>query len=920
MKCAIAIFLTAAAGLAANPDFSTGQAARLVIGQPLFDAQTGVASATVVGAVSGLAYANNMLFVADANRVGAAPVNNRVLIFQNLSDQLPAPTAALPYTTICPACVGTANIVLGQPDFTTITPTPCVNPATATLAPACPADVPLTPTATGLRTPTSVATDGVHLVVADTDNNRVLIWNHIPTSNQQPADVVVGQPDFTSAGVPPGFVPTAASLRGPQGVWLQDGKLYIADTQNNRVLVYNSIPTTNGASADVVLGEPNFTTYVQIDIAQQTTSAAADNLLNPVSVTSDGQRLFVSDLGYNRVLIWNSLPTSNQQPADVVIGQPDMTASVPNNSYTTNSSGVESQVLCASTGVDSNNNPTYPALCNATLSFPRYALSDGTRLYIADGGNDRVLVFNTIPVTNGAAADYVLGQVGGGIDQASTAADSLRTPLSLAWDGTNLYVADTFNQRIMVFTPMEQDLPYSAVRNAASLNIYAVGAVTLGGTVAAKDTVTVTIQGTSYTYTIQTNDDFTAVVNGLVALINAGSGDPNALATPNPVTQGILLTARVPNTAGNSITLATSVSSNAQIMATASGPRLAGGGDAGSIAPGTLVTIMGNNLSDGVAAANLTQNLPAKLGGVQVYFNGVRAPLLYVSPTQINAQMPFSTIDTSTANAWVRIEHADGSVSATNAEAVNMVAANPGIFTLASMLTDPRPGLVLHGSSYAAGTVSVDGTINAGDVGTITINGRAYTYTVQASDTLETVRDGLIAAMSGDPEVQALPSSAFTRILLRARAAGTAGDGIPYTAAVTPGGKLLLTATSSALCCASTGGALVTSDSPAVPGETIMVYATGLGLPVLTSDAIPYVITGEPYEGPADNTPNVFVSSLAGGLTANVLAAGLMPGTIGLYQVLLELNSTLPTNPLTQITIAQGFYVSNIVTFPVQAP
>jgi len=51
----------------------------------------------------------------------------------------------------------------------------------------------------------------------------------------------------------------------PQGVWIQNGKLYVADTQNNRVLIYNSIPTANGAAADVVLGAPNFTTFVEPD-------------------------------------------------------------------------------------------------------------------------------------------------------------------------------------------------------------------------------------------------------------------------------------------------------------------------------------------------------------------------------------------------------------------------------------------------------------------------------------------------------------------------------------------------------------------------------------------------------------------------------------------------------------------------------
>ena len=44
------------------------------------------------------------------------------------------------------------------------------------------------------------------------------------------------------------------------------------------------------------------------------------------------------------------------------------------------------------------------------MDFPRFALSDGTRLFVADGGNDRVLIYNTIPTQNAAAADVILGQ------------------------------------------------------------------------------------------------------------------------------------------------------------------------------------------------------------------------------------------------------------------------------------------------------------------------------------------------------------------------------------------------------------------------------------------------------------------------------------------------------------------------------
>ncbi len=90
------------------------------------------------------------------------------------------------------------------------------------------------------------------------------------------------------------------------------------------MLIWNTIPTANNQAADLVLGEPNFTTAPAATVSDL--PATASNLFSPVAVTSDGKRLFVTDLGHNRVLIWNSIPTQNGQAADVVVGQPDMTS------------------------------------------------------------------------------------------------------------------------------------------------------------------------------------------------------------------------------------------------------------------------------------------------------------------------------------------------------------------------------------------------------------------------------------------------------------------------------------------------------------------------------------------------------------------------------------------------------------------
>jgi hypothetical protein len=306
------------------------------------------------------------------------------------------------------------------------------------------------------------------------------------------------------------------------------------------------------------------------------------------------------------------------------------------------------------------------------------------------------------------------------------------------------------------------------------------------------------------------------------------------------------------------------------------------------------------------------------LGGVQVYFDGIRAPLLSVGPSEIRAQVPWEVNDSNSITAWARIQRPNGVTINTAAVAVPVIAQNPGILA-DEEAADPRPGRVLHFSSQATGTVSVDGTANANDVATIIIEDREYTYTVQQDDTLEKIQQALIDLINGNPEekVEAFRSGLFTRIRLRAKVQGPEGNGIPISTRVNDGAQVILTATNSELCCANIAGARVTEQNPALPGETIVVLATGLGI-VTPEDAKGSLATGFRYKGPALNTPLEFVSSLAGGKTANVLYSGIAQGLIGVYEVHLELNSDLPSNPRTQITIAQDIYVSNIVTFPVR--
>jgi hypothetical protein len=903
-----------ASGQTQTPVFSTGQAARIVVGQVNFTEADYGATSTLIGSPAGVAYANGVLWVVDANRLAATPSNNRVLRFSDTSTY-PTPTEdPTVFGSTCGVCRGKASLVLGQPDFVS---------SDASGGPS------------GMRNPTGVATDGTVLVVADTDNNRVLIWLTLPETNGQPADVVVGQPNFSQ--VTTTVPPTATSLRGPEGVWVANGKLYIADTQNNRILIYNKIPTTNGAAADVVIGQPNFTTFVQIDLTKATQNPTAANMEDPVSVTTDGQRMYVSDLGQNRVLIYNTIPTTNGASADVAVGQPNMTSSISNYVYVGpvypasptydadgNPEGLTPE-LCQSNGTDSDGTLLWPDRCAATLAFPRYAYSDGTRLFISDGGNDRILIFNTIPTASGTRADIILGEpdeFSDNTDENPDGTDAFQTPTGFAWDSVNqnLYVSDTFNRRVTIFSPGIANVPLGNVRNAASLYIYAIGSVVIGGTINAKDTVSITVDSATYTYTVVSTDTLETITDNLVNLINKAP-DPNVIASADDTTDTVILTAIVAGANGANITYSTSVSANAQVTAGPAGTNLSIYlQNPTSIAPGTVIVIYGQSLCDSTGTGDLTQTyLPFTLANCQVYVDGVRVPLLYVSPTQINAQMPWYVTDRTSISLYVRDIHADGSISVTSPVPVTIPPQNPGIF--AQNGNDPRPALIYHGSSYAIDTVFISGTILAGDIGTITVGNSTYSYTVQSTDTLYTIETALINLINGghDPNVTASAVDEYNEILLTAILPGPAGEGTSITAAVsgtnaTPG--LALSANNTVMCCDNIEGAPVTNANPAQPGEILYLLATGLGVTSQNDQD-----TGQVFQSTAPHPPAYPIDSIiAGGTSAQLISTSLVPGTVGVYWVQIQLAYNQADDLLTQFHIGQQSNVSNIVTFPVVAP
>ena len=134
-------------------------------------------------------------------------------------------------------------------------------------------------------------------------------------------------------------------------------------------------------------------------------------------------------------------------------------------------------------------------------------------------------------------------------------------------------------------------------------------------------------------------------------------------------------------------------------------------------APGAIMTILGTNFSDAVYDGSATYPLPTVLGRTSVSVDGIQAPLYYVSPTQINFEMP-SAVLTSGGNVVVSNGAPGFRVSPSDKAALSIV--DPGVFVtpdrraaaLNGDLTPHTPGyLILYLTGQGPVTPAVaDGT------------------------------------------------------------------------------------------------------------------------------------------------------------------------------------------------------------------
>lgn len=296
---------------------------------------------------------------------------------------------------------------------------------------------------------------------------------------------------------------------------------------------------------------------------------------------------------------------------------------------------------------------------NAELSSPAGLASDSAgNIYIADYGNSTVRKVTTKGIISTIAGTGTYGYSGDG-GPANKAL--LAHPVAVAVDPAgNIFISDQGNLNIREITT---DGNIHTIVTNVSAQFIAVDAA---------DSIYYCNQNNSTVVKILANGtQFVIAGNGIAGF--SGDGGPATSAQLN-YPEGISIDTSgnvyVADYANMAIRMLSPVPSSITAVNAASGVGMA-------VAPGEIISIYGTSLGPPAPAVQQagTNGFGSSLSGTTVSFNGVDAPLLYVSGTQINAIVPYEMSNATMAN--VSVNYQGQSVAAAN---VPIVTQYPAFF------------------------------------------------------------------------------------------------------------------------------------------------------------------------------------------------------------------------------------------------
>jgi uncharacterized protein (TIGR03437 family) len=330
---------------------------------------------------------------------------------------------------------------------------------------------------------------------------------------------------------------------------------------------------------------------------------------------------------------------------------------------------------------------------NAELNSPAGLVVDPAgNVYIADYGNSTVRKVDTSGMITTVAGTGTWGNSGDG-GPANKA--TLAHPVALAIDTAgNIYIADPGNLNVRKITT---DGNIHTIISKLDVESIAVDAA---GSIYYPNYLNSTIEKI-----LSNGTQFTIAGNGTVGF--SGDGGPATAAQLN-MPYGVAVDSSgnvyVADFANMAIRQLTPAVSTVTAVNAASGVGLA-------VSPGEIIALYGQSLGPPAPATQQPDEngyYGTQLAGATVSFNGVNAPLTYVSASQINAIVPYEVANTTMTTIQVNYQ---GQNMASQTLPVVVVA--PGIFTANSSGVGPASVINQDGSVNSATNQALPGTVIA---------------------------------------------------------------------------------------------------------------------------------------------------------------------------------------------------------------
>jgi trimeric autotransporter adhesin len=572
-------------------------------------------------------------------------------------------------------------------------------------------------TSAQLLSPGATAMDAAgNVYIADTLNNRI---RKIDTSGKASTFAGTGIPGFSGDGL----AATSAQMLLPVGVSVDIyGDVLIADSGNNRirkVAPNGNISTIAGTGVYNYAGDGG-----------PATSAA---LANPECVRSDASgNLYIADTDNDRIRRINGSgiisTIAGGNGASYGDGGPAISAQLAapacvavdasNNVYIADTfhSAIRKVDTTANISTVAGNTRLGFAgdsgqATGATLFWPSDVVPDANgNFFIADTVNARIRKVAANGIITSIAGTGAFGATGDG-GPSLTAQIGEVVGLSIDPAG-NLYLADSYNNRVRKLTAMAGPAPdFAFTQDASSKNVTTGSTVAFSLAIASQNgfagTVAVAVTGLTGGTVSYAPSGSVTVAAGQTVTIMATIAIPGGAATGS---QSIGFTATSGTLTHNlSETLVvTAAGPPAPVISSAgvaNGASFAGG----AVAPGEIVTIYGSGFGPAsIATLQVDSNskVVSTLAGTTATFNGVPAPVIYVIAGQMSVVVPYEVAGSSSATLQVTYNGASS-----NSVTVPVTDAVPALFTYNASGSGPLAAANQDGSVNTAANPAAMGSV-----------------------------------------------------------------------------------------------------------------------------------------------------------------------------------------------------------------